>query len=114
MRRLVKQKCPEILEQNHKAWTTEYLNIISSNGKPTKTQSGRYRHPQIKQTILLETHGKCVYCESKVTHIYPGDIEHIKPKSLYPTEIFSWLNLTLACSICNTNKAAYPNPVLSL
>ena len=54
---------------------------------------------------MEETHGKCAYCESKVRHVSYGDIEHVVPKSADPRKWFSWPNLTLACDICNTNKA---------
>ena len=39
------------------------------------------RDKSIKEQILKETHGKCVYCESKISHVCPGDIEHILPKN---------------------------------
>jgi uncharacterized protein (TIGR02646 family) len=109
VRRLVKGLCPEILQQKSEIWTNEYLDCLANGTKPSDTQKNRYRHLQIKQAIIQETYGKCAYCESKVTHVYPGDIEHIKPKSLHPRKIFSWENLTLSCSVCNTNKRDYPN-----
>jgi uncharacterized protein (TIGR02646 family) len=46
-------------------------------------------------------HGKCAYCESKVTHVDYGHIEHYRPKSLFPELTFEWDNLLLACGICN-------------
>lgn len=61
---------------------------------------------EIKDALVAETNGKCAYCESKLLHIHHGDVEHIYPKSMAPERTFEWENLTLACEICNQNKAA--------
>jgi uncharacterized protein (TIGR02646 family) len=48
--------------------------------------------------------GKCAYCESKITHIDYGHIEHFCPKrgaNARPDLVFEWTNLLLACGICN-------------
>ena len=42
-----------------------------------------------------------MYCESKITHIDYGDIEHFRPKSKYPNLEFEWSNLGIACVKCN-------------
>ena len=75
---------------------------------PTKAEKSRYNHVDIKRALVLETHGKCAYCESKFQHISHGDIEHVVPKSGDPSKWFSWLNLTVACDVCNTKKADSP------
>ena len=49
-------------------------------------------------------HGKCAYCESKITHIEYGHIEHFHPKrgtNGRPDLTFEWSNLLLACGVCN-------------
>ena len=46
-------------------------------------------------------HGKCAYCESKITVVTYGSIEHFRPKSIYPELTFEWNNLLLSCDICN-------------
>ncbi|MGH9544309.1 MAG: HNH endonuclease [Terriglobales bacterium] len=63
-----------------------------------------YRDPVLKGHLVLEAYGKCVYCESKITHLYFGDIEHIKPKSQFPAERLDVGNLALACAVCNNSK----------
>ncbi len=43
---------------------------------------------------------RCVYCEDSV-----GDeVEHIKPKDLYPEDVFRWPNYVYACGSCNGRK----------
>ncbi|MBE7416717.1 MAG: HNH endonuclease [Ideonella sp.] len=102
MRSLSKLPEPGILAENHVAWLQEYLQDLSSDAKRT-----RYRHPDIKSTLKLETHEKCVYCESRIGHNTPGDIEHKIPSSKDRTKHFIWSNLTIACGECNRRKNSY-------
>lgn len=64
-----------------------------------------YKHPDNKKALIEASFGKCMYCESKITHVYFGDVEHIKPKSAFPALKFDWLNLGFSCSKCNSAKA---------
>lgn len=66
-----------------------------------------YRHKEVKDALLMETHGKCAYCESKVTHVYWGDVEHILPKRHVPHRFLDYENLTFACAVCNNEKRDY-------
>lgn len=43
---------------------------------------------------------RCMYCEDS----QPNQVEHIKPKSLYPEMVFVWENYLYACSPCNLGK----------
>lgn len=61
----------------------------------------------LKVHLLAETHDKCAYCESKVTHVAFGDIEHVVPKALRPDLAVELSNLTIACGVCNNNKSDY-------
>ena len=72
--------------------------------KERKRAEARYRHEEIKEVLCRMFHGKCAYCESKLTHVDFGDIEHYRPKSKWPQLTFEWENLMLACGICNQNK----------
>ena len=48
--------------------------------------------------------GKCAYCESRITHVDYGHIEHFRPKAGprgRPNLTFEWSNLFLACGVCN-------------
>jgi len=63
-----------------------------------------YRYPANKDALRAASFDKCMYCESKVSHLYFGDVEHIKPKSLFPTLEFAWDNLGFVCARCNNAK----------
>lgn len=73
---------------------------------PDSVQKG-YRDRTVKAAIRQETCDKCAYCESKVTHTYPGDVEHIIPKSVKSDLMLDFYNLTFSCSTCNNNKLDY-------
>jgi 5-methylcytosine-specific restriction endonuclease McrA len=105
MIRLKKTKKPDILVKNEVTWIKALLDREAKNEEPTEAEKSKYRHLKIKEALIQETHGKCAYCESKIRHITPGDVEHIIPKSKVPAKIFEWENLTLACPNCNTNKS---------
>lgn len=66
--------------------------------------ASNYRHPDNKVVLIRASFGKCMYCESKVTAVSSGDVEHIKPKSKYPELKFEWNNLGFVCSKCNRAK----------
>ena len=44
---------------------------------------------------------RCGYCEDSVA----DEVEHIKPKSFYPEEVFVWDNYLYACGPCNGSKS---------
>lgn len=71
---------------------------LCPNPKALKTN---YKHPENKRALINASFGKCMYCESKVSHIDYGDVEHIKPKSKFPNFEFDWNNLGYACARCN-------------
>jgi uncharacterized protein (TIGR02646 family) len=49
---------------------------------------------------------RCMYCEDSAG----TDIEHFRPKSVYPALAFCWENYLLACSHCNSNykRSSFP------
>jgi len=61
----------------------------------------------------------CVYCERKITEI-KSHIEHIKPQSKFPSEIFNYSNLVVSCDdkdTCGKHKGGkwddkFINPVI--
>jgi uncharacterized protein (TIGR02646 family) len=109
MIRLQKLEKPQVLVEHGQAWTAEFLAARAA-GRVTDAIRYRYRHAEIKATIKQETAEKCAYCESKITHTYPGDVEHINPVSKVPDQFVRWENLTLACGECNRRKGDYYNP----
>lgn len=74
---------------------------------PKALADKNYKHATNKAALMQSTYGKCMYCESKISHVNFGDVEHIKPKdgSLFPHLEFEWENLGIVCSRCNSAKS---------
>ena len=76
--------------------------------------SGIYGAKSVKDALQKAQHGKCAFCESKITHITYGDVEHFRPKAGYrqrPRDplvrpgyywlAYEWSNLFFCCTLCN-------------
>lgn len=74
---------------------------------PDALDNGNYKHPRNKQALKESSSDKCMYCESKISHIDFAHVEHIKPKAenKYPDLEFEWSNLGYACPKCNNEKS---------
>lgn len=112
MIKINKSNEPQLLKDNKIRWTNDLLNLVkkygSYNAIPKREKEAAikyYAHPDI-QTALLggQAKAKCVYCESYVNATGYANIEHYKPKSLYPELTFEWDNLFVGCTLCNIPK----------
>lgn len=95
---------PRVLDRNAARWLTDLQNVLALPA-PTKQQiaraQNRYHHSGVKQALVAMFHGKCAYCESKITVVTYGAIEHFRPKSQYTDLTFAWENFLLSCDVCN-------------
>ncbi|MFZ4701024.1 MAG: HNH endonuclease [Candidatus Methylumidiphilus sp.] len=57
---------------------------------------------ELKATLARMCSGnqRCMYCEDS----FADEIEHRRPKNLYPHQTFDWDNLLYACGPCNSPK----------
>jgi hypothetical protein len=74
---------------------------------PDALDNGNYKHHLNKQALKEASSDKCMYCESKISHIDFAHVEHFKPKAedKFPELEFEWTNLGYACPKCNNNKS---------
>lgn len=96
-------------EENH----NEKFQKTGKTGKRIKKSFSVYSNDEVRSQLMKMFHGKCAYCESPITAIYNGDIEHFRPKGGYndvsgklvkPGYFWlasEWENLLLACPHCN-------------
>ncbi len=65
-------------------------------------QPGKPVFAAVRERLALMCSGnvRCAYCEDAGA----TDIEHFRPKSLYPERVFVWENYLYACSDCNRRK----------
>ncbi len=56
----------------------------------------------VKKTLTAMCSGvrRCMYCEDSVA----DEVEHFRPKDLYPEVVFAWANYLYACGPCNGPK----------
>lgn len=73
---------------------------------PQALQNGNYKHEKNKKALKDASFDKCMYCESKVSANYAGDVEHIKPKAQdkFPELELEWSNHGYCCWKCNNEK----------
>ncbi len=114
MIKITKSEKPPVLIDNEVNWTTEYLALIAGEEGIPQAARFRYRHEQIKRALRAETHDKCIFCESKISHTFPGETDHIIPCSKDPTKIVDWHNLGYVCKECNRKKSDYHDPAVPL
>ena len=80
-------------------------------------QHAHYAHATVKEALRTAQHDKCAFCESKVSHVSPGDVEHFRPKAGYrqlrrgPLQrpgyywlAYAWENLLFVCELCNQRE----------
>jgi uncharacterized protein (TIGR02646 family) len=109
MIRVVRPAAPRALTRNAQRWKATLLAALGRLATNKNKRAAhavhlareKYRHAEVKEVLVRLFHGKCAYCESKVTHVEYGHIEHYRPKSCFPEFTFEWGNLLLACGICN-------------
>lgn len=104
MIKLTKTAQPAILTQHADNWTRDLMSFVNRGEKAPDSVKNRYNHPDIKDALTHETHGKCMYCEGFIGAVSYSHIEHFRPKANYPDKTFEWENLGLSCQVCNMNK----------
>jgi uncharacterized protein (TIGR02646 family) len=57
-----------------------------------------------KKALAVMSHQKCAYCEHPINAGRCAAVEHFKPKSLFPSLAYDWLNYFLGCFGCNGAK----------
>lgn len=93
---------PPVLLKHGANWREE----LAAEKDPARRKKllQRYRHRRIRTALQRDFHDKCAYCESKLSHVGYGHIEHFRPKAGdrgRPDLAFEWRNLLLACGRCN-------------
>ena len=96
------------------------------NKKKFAFERSTYAHKSVKEALIRAQHGKCAFCESKITHISYGDVEHFRPKAGYCQHTkdrvrrpgyywllaYEWANLLLSCQLCNQRHKKHLFPIV--
>lgn len=89
-------------------WQKE-INAIASYSEKVEQAKAKYES-KIKTVTFKNIRGtletmcsgnrRCCYCEDSCA----DEVEHIRPKSLYPELVFVWENYLYSCGLCNPKK----------
>lgn len=100
---------------------TARLKVIEQVKKGEEAQFSGKIWSELKTWLLDNVfHGKCAYCESKVTVTEYGDADHYRPKGSiadtpnhtgYFWVAYDWRNLVPSCKQCNTGGKGNAFPV---
>jgi len=60
---------------------------------------------EAKEKLAKMSNDKCAYCEGGINASRAGQVEHFKPKALFPSLAYDWDNYFLACGGCNGAKS---------
>ncbi len=121
MIRIHRPAAPAVLTKKGKAHADEMCRLYDADPVACQRGEGRlepkpdiYAHETVKDALLEAQHGKCAFCECKVTHQQSGDVEHFRPKRGYKQKesdplgrpgyywlAYEWTNLLVSCSKCN-------------
>jgi len=105
---------PKVLDGPESRGTKETVRAIAHYSKPNQNIIFKfkvYSDRTVKEALIELFNDKCAYCESKVSHVYSGDVEHFRPKGEIdglqnPKPGYYWLgadwdNLLFSCRNCN-------------
>ena len=109
-------RLPEVdLHANAKTWlntwTTQIEQLTSFDDQvataksrfSSRNKKGNKTFDRVKVALTEMCPGarRCVYCEDNEA----DEVEHMRPKDLYPEEAFAWSNYVYACGRCNGHKS---------
>lgn len=105
---------PSVLQNKGKVKQQALCEAYDQGQREFEFDSAIYGNAAVKTALLNMQHDKCCFCESKISHISYGDVEHYRPKGGFKqTEqeklrtpgyfwlAYDWENLLLCCTLCN-------------
>lgn len=114
MIRVRKPAAPAVLRKNGWAATRRLCERFEAGETQFDFDRSIYAHATVKAALRKAQHDKCCFCESKVTHVAHGDVEHFRPKAGSCQEVgdalrtpgyywlaYDWDNLLFCCQLCN-------------
>jgi len=83
---------------------------VTTWGTSEGTAEAKWNNPDVRGAIYA-MHGRvCAYCQ-RLASDSRGDVEHYRPKSLYPWLMYDFANYLLGCRVCNSNRKSNRFPL---
>lgn len=116
------EEAPKILREKGKAEIEAMCEAYLKNKSDYESGKAKFEFKKsiyggasVKNALIKAQNDKCFVCESKVSHISYGDVEHFRPKGgSFQSEddeemkvpgyywlAYAWENLFLSCMLCN-------------
>jgi hypothetical protein len=73
-------QAPRILRERGQRTAEADRQAFEGGERTFKFDSSIYGAKSVKSALINAQHDKCAFCESKVSHIAHGDVEHYRPK----------------------------------
>ena len=114
MRKFQRGPEPDFLTANSAAWTKAW-QTAQADKRPFRWPI--HNHEPVNRKILpplkAQTQDHCSFCDNyPVSPPSVDTIEHFRPKSKYPEEAFSWLNLYYCCTYCQQRRDDFDEAAL--
>lgn len=100
---------PNAALEQLRAWQTEVDAILDYAARVAQADARFNSRNRADNSTFAAVRGAlaamsqhCVYCEDSRAH----QIDHVRPRSAYPEQVFVWPNMLWACGICNNRKLA--------
>ncbi len=81
----------------------DYAERVALGKKNFENRKSNATFQTVRATLksMCNRTRRCMYCEDSVA----DEVEHIRPKDLYPEVVFVWDNYLYACGRCNGGKS---------
>ncbi len=101
MMKLNRTEKPQVLKDNWKQWTKDYLNTNTWN------TSWHNKHEKLLTELKVMSGKHCAFCDELLFDLAneDGQIEHFRNKSQYKCLAYAWQNLYPICDKCNKKKS---------
>lgn len=109
---------PAAVESQLRQWQAE-VDALPEYADRVRSAAARFRNAaksapfqDIRRALEKAAAGnaRCMFCEDSLAN----EIDHLRPKALYPDACFSWPNYIYVCGVCNKAKsstfAVFANP----
>ena len=113
MIRIVRGRTPSVLLHKGKDACRSDCAAFDGGARGFDFKRTIYADATVKNALRRAQHDKCCFCESKVSHVAHGDVEHFRPKARcrqsrggsplpgYYWLAYEWTNLLYCCQVCN-------------
>lgn len=107
MIKVKRSEVPQSLKKNYEKWTKKLLEQIAKNKGYKNVKDcykTKYKQEDVRKALVDMYRSCCCYCEGLLGTQSYGQIEHLRPKSIFPELTYEWENLHWSCEICNGKK----------